>query len=172
MNGAYSLEQVKQFLQLFPAGSVAVAIGINAFLALRKPEVESLLPDDYDAVRRLIRVHINTKTHNDIWLPVVKPLGDLLANGWEPVNMRRAEYAIRKVLKGTNLPWLGWYGFRRGLASNLYRLGVKPEQACLVLRNSPEVCRRHYIRLEQEGVRVDAMARLEEAFNDCAVSVQ
>jgi len=68
---------------------VAVAIGINAFWALRKPEVESLLPDDYDPMRGVIRVRINTKTHNDTWLPVVKPLGDLLGNGWEPINMRR-----------------------------------------------------------------------------------
>jgi len=40
---------------------------------------------------------------------------------------------------------------------------MRPEQACLILRNSAEVVRRHYIRLEQEGTKVDAMARLEQA---------
>jgi integrase len=56
-NGAYTLEEVKQFLKLFPAGSVAVAIGINAFLALRKPEVEALSSDDYDQKKDRIRIH-------------------------------------------------------------------------------------------------------------------
>lgn len=77
------------------------------------------MPDDYDVVRGLIRVHINTKTHNDIWLALVKPLEDLLANGWEPVNMRRAERAIRKALKG-HQPVLA------GLVRFSPTLGVEP----------------------------------------------
>jgi integrase len=171
-NGAYTLDEVKQFLKLFPAGPVAVAIGINAFLALRRPEVEALLPDDYDQQRRKIRIHRDTKTGNDEWLPVVAPLVKLLSDGWEQINLRRAEYEIRKKIKGTNLAWRGWYAFRRGLATNLYRCGMRPEQACLILRNSAEVVRRHYIRLEQEGTKVDAMARLEQAYDQCAVNVQ
>jgi len=35
-----------------------------------------------------------------------------------------------------------------------------------------EVVRRHYIRLEQEGTKVGAMARLEQAYEKCAASVQ
>ena len=171
-NGAYTLDEVKQFLKLFPAGPVAVAIGINAFLALRRPEVEALLPDDYDQGRGKIRIHRATKTGNDEWLPVVAPLVKLLSDGWEQINLRRAEYQIRKKITGTNLAWRGWYAFRRGLATNLYRCGMRPEQACLILRNSAEVVRRHYIRLEQEGTKVDAMARLEQAYEQCAASVQ
>jgi hypothetical protein len=108
-NGAYRLEQIKQFLQLFPAGPGAVAIGINAFLALRKPEVEALLPDDFDKEKDRIRIHRHTKTGNDEWLPVVAPLRKLLAGGWEQINLRRAEYAIRQKIEGTNLTWKGWY---------------------------------------------------------------
>jgi len=48
---------------------------------------------------------------------------------------------------------------------------MRPEQACLI-RNSAEVVRRQYIRLEQEGTKVDAMARLEQAYEQCAASVQ
>ena len=172
-NGAYTLDEIKQFLNLFPAGPVAVAIGINAFLALRRPEVEVLLPDDYDQGRGKIRIHRATKTGNDEWLPVVAPLVKLLSDGWEQSNLRRAEYEIRKKIKGTNLAWRGWYAFfRRGLATNLYRCGMRPEKACLILRNSAEVVRRHYIRLEQEGTKVDAMARLEQAYDQCAANVQ
>ena len=171
-NGAYTLDEVKQFLRLFPGGPVAVAIGINAFLALRRPEAEALLPDDYDRQRGKIRIHRDTKTGNDEWLPVVAPLAKLLSDGWGQINLRRAEYEIRKKVKDANIVWRGWYAFRRGLATNLYRCGMRPEQACLILRNSAEVVRRHYIRLEQEGTKVDAMARLEQAYEECAASVQ
>ena len=104
----------------------------------------------------------------------------LLADGWEQINLRRAEYAIRDRIAGTNLTWKGWYAFRRGMASNLFRFGYKAEESALILRNSPEVVRKHYIRLQQEGVRQDAMNRLEQAYNeamekqniDCAAGVQ
>jgi hypothetical protein len=164
------LDEVKQFLRLFPAGPVATAIGINAFLALHRPEAEALLPDDYDEERRKVRIHRDTKTGNAEWLPVVAPLVKLVSDGWVQINLRRAEYEIRKKIKGTNLAWRGWYAFRRGLATNL--CGMRPEQACLILRNSAEVVRRHYIRLEQEGTKVDAITRLEQAYDECAANVQ
>ena len=47
-------------------------------------------------------------------------------------------------------------------------LRVKPEEACLILRNSAEVVRKHYIRLEQDGTKVDAMARIQLAYEQCA----
>jgi integrase len=144
-NGAYDLSEIKQFFTLFPAGDIAVAIGINAFLALRKPEVEALTPDDYDPQTKRVRIHKDTKTGNDEWLPVVAPLRKLLESGWDRVHLRRAEYAIVKMLEGTSLKWKGWYAFRRGMLTNLWRLGVPVEEAALILRNSPEVCRKHYI---------------------------
>jgi len=41
-----------------------------------------------------------------------------------------------------------------------------------MLRNSAEVVRRRYNRLEQEAIKVDAMARLEQAYEQCAATVQ
>ena len=165
-NGAYDLNEIKQFFTLFPTGDVAVAIAINAFLALRKPEAEALLPEDYDSRTKRIRIHRDTKTHNDEWLPVIAPLRGIIEHGWERINMRRAEYAIRKVLENsTGLRWKGWYAFRRGMLTNLWRLGVPVEEAALILRNSPEVCRKHYLRLDAAVHKQSAMERLEQAYD-------
>jgi len=49
------------------------------------------------------------------------------------------------------------------MATNLFELGVRPEEAALILRNSRDVVRAHYIKLEKAGKKVDAMARLEQA---------
>jgi hypothetical protein len=46
VTGAYDINEIKQFLTLFAVGDVAVAIAINAFLALRSPEIEGLTPED------------------------------------------------------------------------------------------------------------------------------
>jgi hypothetical protein len=82
------------------------------FLALRKPELQALLPDDFDG--DFVRIHRGTKTGNDERLPVIAPLKRLLADGWEQINLQKARRAIQKRIQGTNLRWLGWYAFRRG----------------------------------------------------------
>src|SRR5215469_11566341 len=172
-NEAYSLQEIKQFLTLFPSGQIAVTIGLKAFLALRAPELKALTPDDFDGDR--VRIWKDTKTHNSEYLPVIPPLKRLLANGWEPIDknaLQRAERAIKSRIKKTSLRWKGWYGFRRGMASNLYQLGVPSEVAALILRNSPEVVRAHYIKFEKEGKKIEAMALLTQAYDECAVTVQ
>ena len=93
----------------------------------------------------------------------------LLADGWEQINIRQAEYAIPRRIQGANVAWKGWYAFRRGLSTNLYRLSMRPEEVCLVLGNCAEVVRKHYLRLEQKGTRIDAKARqriVENYFNN------
>ena|SRR5215469_4750223 len=89
----------------------------------------------------------STKTGNDVRLPVIPQLKRLLADGWGPINLRTARRQILKRLKGTTLRWKGWYEFRRGMVTNLFELGVRPEEAALILRNTPEVVLRHYLKL-------------------------
>jgi hypothetical protein len=40
-----------------------------------------------------------------------------------------ASEAIRPALESEKIPWYGWHAFRRGLATNLHRLGVSPSDA-------------------------------------------
>jgi hypothetical protein len=168
-NGAFDLNEIKQFLTLFPTGDIAVAIAINAFLALRKPEIEGLVPEDFDPKTHRVHIHTDTKTGNDEWLPTVAPLRKILAGGWNQISLRRAEYAIVKVLEGTTLKWKGWYAFRRGMLTNLWKLGVPVEEAALILRNSPEVCRKHYLRLDTTAAKRSAMDTLEKAYTEHVV---
>jgi integrase len=173
VNGAYDLNEIKQFFHFFPSGDIAVAIAVNAFLALRKPEIEALRPEDFDPVTNLVRIHRNTKTRNDEKLPVIGPLRKIMAAGdWNQINLRIAERAIVKTLKGTTLQWKGWYGFRRGMLTNLWKLGVPVEEAAMILRNSPEVCRRHYLRLDETASKQSAMDTLEKTYLEERINIQ
>jgi hypothetical protein len=67
-----------------------------------------------------------------------------------PVNLRSAKTAIFARVKGTNLR-AGLVRLHTRNATNLFELGVRPEAAALILRNSPEVVRHHYLKLEQAG---------------------
>jgi integrase len=59
--------------------------------------------------------------------------------------------------------WHGWHAFRRRLATNLRRLGVKDEVIQRVLRHSNvAVTQKHYIKTLDEDV-VDAMRLLERS---------
>lgn len=167
-NAAYSLSEVRQFLTLF-SGQTKATIGIMAFLGLRAPEAEALEPSDFDGEN--MRIHRETKTWNDVCIPVIAPLKRLLPLWTEKINLDREEHLIKKRLEGTSLKWKGWYGFRRGLATNLYEVGVPVETAAMILRNSREVCAQHYLRLDAVKKRSEAMGKLEQIF-ECAADVQ
>jgi hypothetical protein len=58
------------------------------------------------------------------------------------------------------------------MLTNLWRLGVPVEEASLILRNSPEVCRRHYLRLDAAASKQSAMDTLEKAYLEERVNIQ
>lgn len=41
-----------------------------------------------------------------------------------------AQRVIRPAVQASGLPWYGWHGFRRGIASNLYRVGIPMRKSC------------------------------------------
>src|SRR6202030_4718165 len=47
-----------------------------------------------------------------------------------------ANRVIRPALKEKNIPWCGWHGFRRGLATTLYELGVDGKTRQSILRHA------------------------------------
>ena len=56
-----------------------------------------------------------------------------------------AQRVIRPAVEACGLPWYGWHGFRRGIASNLYELGANDKIVQRVLRHAkPHVTRERY----------------------------
>ena len=76
------------------------------------------------------------------------------------------KYERNKVLP----EWRGWHSFRRGLATNLNRLGVDDSVIQRILRHSnvavTEAC---YIKTASEDAKA-AMQKLETALNDTHVT--
>lgn len=67
---------------------------------------------------------------------------------------------MRDILKKAGIQWKGWHGFRRGLASNLNRLGVDDSVIQAILRHSNvAVTQRCYIKTTSQDA-VLAMQRL------------
>jgi integrase len=64
----------------------------------------------------------------------------------------------------TQLVWRGWHSFRRGLASNLYALGVQPKVIQAILRHGDiGTTLAYYIQVPNEESR-DALQSIEDAF--------
>jgi|SRR5580658_1208980 integrase len=54
---------------------------------------------------------------------------------------------MKDRLRAAGIDWEGWHGFRRGLATNLERIGVRDSIAAMVLRHTNDrVTRKHYIK--------------------------
>jgi integrase len=78
-----------------------------------------------------------------------------------------ARDVIRPTLEKAGMKWYDWHGFRRGLATNLHRLGVPDKVIQAILRHSNvAVTQRCYIKTVTSDAR-QAMALLE-----CATNVQ
>ena len=69
---------------------------------------------------------------------------------------------MKEPLKQAMIEWEGWHGFRRGLATNLERIGVRETIAAIILRHTNDrVTRKHYIKLPSIEA-IAAMRRLSE----------
>lgn len=60
-----------------------------------------------------------------------------------------------------SIPWCGWHGFRRGLATNLYELGVEAKTRQAILRHADvSVTEKHYVKPVSE-VSATAMRKFQ-----------
>jgi integrase len=159
-------------------------VGTAAFSGLRESELRGLQWSDYDGaflyVRRSVwrtEVSDETKTEESTGsVPVIAPLRKMLdahkrrngAGPWifsgekmhKPLNL--ANLARREILPVLGARWKGWHSFRRGLATNLFGMGVPPEVAQKILRHADaSTTRKHYILLSSKKEGAAAMRKLE-----------
>lgn len=90
--------------------------------------------------------------------------GPIFANGaGKPVDLDSLYHRqMEAPLRGAGIEWEGWHGFRRGLATNLERIGVREAIAAMILRHSNDrVTRKHYIKPPSIEA-VSAMQRLSD----------
>ncbi len=187
---AYSLEEITRMLSVLPE-SAATIVALAAYTGVRKGELAALRWEDYReeqiAVRQSVwRGHFSApKTERSVGIvPVIaqlkKQLDDYKAvSGLEaglifqntkggPVSLDNLAWGvIRPALRRHGLEWHGWHAFRRGLATNLHRLGVSDLTIQRILRHSNvAVTQACYIKTFDKQA-IDAMRQLE-----CATSVQ
>jgi len=175
---------------------IRAVIGTAAFAGLREGELRGLWWDDDDGhalniQRSVWRTRVkDTKTGEDEEdagiVPVIQPLRKML-NAVRPENAsgfmfgntiggtldldNLADRIIKPVLKVNGLVWKGWHAYRRGLATNLKRLGVDDNVIQAILRHEDvSTTQRSYIKMARPDV-TEAMNRLEEKIQ-CAAVVQ
>jgi len=179
---AYSLEDIEWMLSKL-TGTPRVVIAVAAFTGLRLSELRGLQWSDYDGkflyVRRSVwRTNVaQTKTpESKAAVPVIGPLRRVLDEHrrqhpdavWMFEGAKRhfslnldnlTKREIRPVLGER---FKGFHGFRRGLATVLFGLGVDAEVAKTILRHSDSaVTRKHYIILGSQREGAAAMKKLE-----------
>ncbi len=190
---AYSLEEIFRMLRLLP-DPAATVVATAAFTGLRKGELrglrwENFTGDEMQVTHSVWNRHISDpKTRaSKAPVPVILPLHKFLErhravmgnpqNGWvfasgkgSPLhldNLVRRE--IRLLLEKAGMEWYGWHAFRRGLATNLQRLGVPIKVAQLLLRQADfATAANYYVKAVDEDAR-EAMRRLEAVCNERAM---
>ena len=71
--------------------------------------------------------------------------------------------SILPGLRNAGIEWHGWHGFRRGLATNLHRLGVSDKTIQAILRHANVATTQNvYIKTVSEDARA-AMDKLENS---------
>jgi len=185
---AYALPQIQSMLKVLGEPERTVVL-VAALTGLRQSEIRGLRWEDYDGetiqVKRSVwRTHVGeTKTAASAAgipvLPVLAKALDLHREknfGWGRLYIFEGETGrplvlanstrrrIAPVLAKKKIEWSGWHGFRRGLASTLYELGVKDKVIQQILRHaSVEVTRKHYIKTNTAQSDA-AMKKLADAF--------
>jgi integrase len=161
---AYSLEEIFNMLSVLPYPASTI-VATAAFTGLRRSEIRGLLWENYREGALWVTQSVwerfvsEPKTERSKGaVPVIAPLAKLLEmhrsvqsnpqNGFmfvsrkysgsqRPIDLESLlKWQIKPRLEENKLAWRGWHAFRRGLATNLHRLGVPDKTIQAILRHS------------------------------------
>ena len=166
-------------------------VAVAAFSGLRKSEIQGLRWEDLKdgeihvqrTAWRTTTVEEGAKTEASLGaVPILKVLRKHIEahrNGFpsdgfvfvgekmgKPLDLHNlANRVIRPALAAKKIPWCGWHGFRRGLASNLHALGVDDFDIMKIMRHSDVgVTRASYIKVP-DAAKKAAMRKLDAALS-------
>lgn len=193
--GRYAtLNDVIAMLKVLKKGKQHVAarvVAVAAFSGLRKSEIQGLRWEDLKdgeihvqrTAWRTTKVEEGAKTEASLGaVPILKVLRKHIEahrNGFpsdgfvfvgekmgKPLDLHNlANRLVRPALAAKNIPWCGWHGFRRGLASNLHALGVDDLDIMKIMRHSDvSVTRASYIKVADAAQKA-AMRKLDAALS-------
>lgn len=157
---AYSLEEITRMLMVLPEPA-ATLVAVAAFTGARRGEIRGMrwenLHDGAVYIQQSIwESHVSepkTKA-SKAPVPIIRQLAARLelhrkrlglpvagvmfpaANGQSLSLNNVLNRQIRPALKKAGIEWHGWHGFRRGLATNLNRMGVQDKTIQAMLRHS------------------------------------
>jgi len=190
---AYSLEEEARMLAMLPEPAATV-VATAAFTGVRKGELRALAWENYNGaeirvMKSMWRNHLEEpkRPKSKGTIPVIAPLRTFLERHWircgrpdrgfifsnerqEPMNLEAmASDVIRPILQNAKLPWYGWHAFRRGLATNLHRLGVSDRVIQEILRHANVTTTMNiYVKM----VSADAVIAMKALEAICATTVQ
>ena len=181
---AYTLEDIQAMVTKLPEPARTVVM-VAGFSGLRLSEIRGLRWEDYTrtdlrVARSVWRTHVGpTKTEESGENPVpVIPIlrtaldehrkrytgdGFIFAGERRGTPLHLDNLARRVITPIIGDAWKGWHGFRRGLGTNLYRLGVPPKVIQEILRHADvSTTERNYIVIDRTETK-RAMKKLERA---------
>jgi integrase len=188
----YSMEELENIAEAVDDPTAFAVISTAAFAGLRLSELRGLRWEDFDGdslsvSRSVWRTHVgDTKTEeSEASVPVLPVLAKVLNNYRVKVNGQGQDYmfagvrrgaplnlhnlanrVIKPAMKSRGLEWRGWHAFRRGLASNLYDMNVKPKIIQAILRHSDiGTTLAYYVETPNEESRA-ALAKFEAWFKE------
>jgi integrase len=190
---AYSLEEEMQMFAILPEPAATV-VATAAFTGARKGEIRGFTWENYDGSeirveKSVWRSHVDEpkRPKSKGAIPVITSLKILLDQHWarccrplhgfifsnELGNSMNLEALALDVicpsLAKANLCWHGWHAFRRGLATNLHRLGVSDKVIQQILRHANVSTT---MNIYVKTVSADAANAMKILETMCATTVQ
>jgi len=178
---AYDLVTIQAVLPLIQI-EVRAALAIAFYSGLRRSEIQGLHWEDYDGqsitVRRSVfhgRESAPKSKASRSTVPVIPALKAILdeyrvtVEGEGPLFPTQLDDLTRRPLRHAfaevGSRWVGFHAARRGLASNLFALGVEPGVVQKILRHSSlAVTMTHYVKVG-DSQKQDAMDRFSRSLD-------
>ena len=182
---AYSLEEEVRMLAILPEPAATI-VAVAAFTGARKGEIRGFVWDGYDGDTIEVKQSVwrnqtgePKREKSKGTIPVIAQLklfldrhrirsgnrreGFIFRNPLgKPLNLDAlVREGIRPALEAEKIPWHGWHAFRRGLATNLHRLGVSDKVIQQILRHANVTTTINiYVKMVTRDAE-EAMKRLE-----------